>query len=104
MIFIIYNQNDTFYRMAKSPKIENIFKKQFLINKSFYFLSRWREILRKVYMICCMITKLANFPFITGQTSLLQVKYEPESEILNVNLHKLKYCPETLTKNGVTVK
>ena len=34
----------------------------------------------------------------------LQVKYSPESETLTVNLHKFKYCPDQLTKNGVIVK
>ena len=33
-----------------------------------------------------------------------QVNYNPESETLNVNLHKFKYCPDQLTKNGVIVK
>ena len=35
---------------------------------------------------------------------MLQVKYSPESETLTVNLHKFKYCPDQLTKNGVIVK
>merc|ERR1719397_1722495 len=33
-----------------------------------------------------------------------KVNYNPESETLNVNLHKFKYCPDQLTKNGVIVK
>ena len=45
-----------------------------------------------------------SFLFRFIHKSILQLVYCPESEMLTVSLHKLKYLPELLTKHGVSVK